>query len=139
MKMSFSKGLLMTALITGSVMWGGTNVFAEELQEYSLDQMVVTATRTEKKDLDIPAVVEVYSEEQIEKSSAANAYDVLQNTLGVNTQSQGFNGTGMSTMTSRVMIRGVEKGTLVLVNGVPMNQDGKYNLEDIPTDRKSVV
>lgn len=53
-------------------------------------QMVVTATRTEKKDLDIPAVVEVYSEEQIEKSSAANAYDVLQNTLGVNTQSQGF-------------------------------------------------
>lgn len=96
--------------------------------------MVVTATRTEKKDLDIPAVVEVYSEEQIEKSSAANAYDVLQNTLGVNTQSQGFNGTGMSTMTSKVMIRGVEKGTLVLVNGVPMNQDGKYNLEDIPTE-----
>ena len=120
MKSNFSKGLLMTALITGSVIWGGTNVFAEELQEYSLDQMVVTATRTEKKDLDIPAVVEVYSEEQIEKSSAANAYDVLQNTLGVNTQSQGFNGTGMSTMTSKVMIRGVEKGTLVLVNGVPM-------------------
>ena len=99
-----------------------------------MDQMVVTATRTEKKDLDIPAVVEVYSEEQIEKSSAANAYDVLQNTLGVNTQSQGFNGIGMSTMTSKVMIRGVEKGTLVLVNGVPMNQDGKYNLEDIPTE-----
>ena len=104
MKSNFSKGLLMTALITGSVIWGGTNVFAEELQEYSLDQMVVTATRTEKKDLDIPAVVEVYSEEQIEKSSAANAYDVLQNTLGVNTQSQGFNGTGMSTMLSLIHI-----------------------------------
>ena len=56
MKSNFSKGLLMTALITGSVMWGGTNVFAEELQEYTLDQMVVTATRTEKKDVDIPAV-----------------------------------------------------------------------------------
>ena len=131
--MKMKKGLLMTALITGTVMSSAV-AFAEELQEYSLDQMVVTATRTEKKDLDIPAVVEVYSEEQIEKSSAANAYDVLQNTLGVNTQSQGFNGTGMSTMTSKVMIRGVEKGTLVLVNGVPMNQDGKYNLEDIPTE-----
>ena len=131
--MNMKKGLLMTALITGTVMSSAV-AFAEELQEYSLDQMVVTATRTEKKDLDIPAVVEVYSEEQIEKSSAANAYDVLQNTLGVNTQSQGFNGTGMSTMTSKVMIRGVEKGTLVLVNGVPMNQDGKYNLEDIPTE-----
>ena len=134
MKSNFSKGLLMTALITGSVIWGGTNVFAEELQEYSLEQMVVTAMRTEKKDLDIPAVVEVYDEEQIEKSNAANAYDVLQNTLGVNTQSQGFNGTGMGTMTSKVMIRAVEKGSLVLVNGVPMNQDGKYNLEDIPTE-----
>ena len=43
--MKMTKGLLMTALITGSVMWGGANVFAEELQEYTLDQMVVTATR----------------------------------------------------------------------------------------------
>ena len=56
------KGLLMTALITGTLMCASTGAFAEELQEYSLDQMVVTATRTEKKDLDIPAVVEVYSE-----------------------------------------------------------------------------
>ena len=37
MKCSMSKGLLMTALVTGSVMWGGTSVFAEELQEYTLD------------------------------------------------------------------------------------------------------
>ena len=135
MKKQVTKGLLMTALITGSVVWGGNAVFAEEnLQEYTLDQMVVTATRTEKRDVDVPAIVEVFDEEQIEKSNAGNAYDVLQNTLGVNTQSQGFNGTGMGTMTSKVMIRGVEKGTLVLVNGVPMNQDGKYNLEDIPTE-----
>ena len=135
MKTKVTKGLLMTALITGSVVWGGTAVFAEEnLQEYTLDQMVVTATRTEKRDVDIPAIVEVFDEKKIEKTNAGNAYDVLQNTLGVNTQSQGFNGTGMGTMTSKVMIRGVEKGTLVLVNGVPMNQDGKYNLEDIPTE-----
>ena len=86
--MKMKKGLLMTALITGTVMSSAV-AFAEELQEYSLDQMVVTA-KEQKKDLDIPAVVEVYGEEQIEKSSAANAYDVLQNTLGVNTQSQRF-------------------------------------------------
>ena len=58
--MKMKKGLLMTALITGTVMSSAV-AFAEELQEYSLGQMVVTATRTEKKDLDIPAVVEVYS------------------------------------------------------------------------------
>lgn len=132
--MKVTKGLLMTALITGSVVWGGTAVFAEELQEYTLDQMVVTATRTEKRDVEIPAIVEVYDEKKIEDTGAANAFDVLQNTLGIMTQSQGFNGTSMGTMTSKVMIRGVEKGTLVLVNGVPMNLDGKYNLDDIPTE-----
>jgi len=63
-KMKMKKGLLMTALITGTVMSSAV-AFAEELQEYSLDQMVVTATRTEKKDLDIPAVVEVYSEKAV--------------------------------------------------------------------------
>ena len=47
--MKMKKGLLMTALITGTVMSSAV-AFAEELQEYSLDQMVVTATRTEKKD-----------------------------------------------------------------------------------------
>jgi vitamin B12 transporter len=134
MKQRLTKGLLMTALITGSVLCGSVGAFAEELDEYSLDQVIVTATRTEKKDLETPAIVEVYDAERIEKSNAGNAYDVLQNTLGLNTQAQGFNGTGMGTMTSKVMIRGVEKGTLVLVNGVPMNMDGKYNLEDIPTE-----
>lgn len=135
MEVKVTKSLLMTALITGSVMLGSGAAFAaESVGEFELDQIVVTATRTEKRDLDVPAMVEVFDEEKISKSAASNAYDVLQNTLGVNTQSQGFNGTGMGTMTSKVMIRAVEKGTLVLVNGVPMNQDGKYNLEDIPTE-----
>ena len=77
MKCSMSKGLLMTALITGSVMWGGTSVFAEELQEYTLDQMVVTATRTEKKIIDVPASVEVITAKDIEKSGAAYVDDAL--------------------------------------------------------------
>lgn len=46
MKSNFSKGMLMTALITGTVLCSSAAAFAEELQEYTLDQMVVTATRT---------------------------------------------------------------------------------------------
>ena len=134
MKSNFSKGLLMTALITGSVMWGGTNVFAEELQEYSLDPMVITAQRMETKDLKTPAAVEVVTKEKIENSGAGSAYDVLQNALGVMSSAQGPNGAAMGSMTSKIIIRGVDKGTLVMVDGVPMNQDGKYNLEDIPSD-----
>ena len=134
MKSNFSKGLLMTALITGSVIWGGTNVFAEELQEYSLDPMVITAQRMETKDLKTPAAVEVVTKEKIENSGAGSAYDVLQNALGIMSSAQGPNGAAMGSMTSKIIIRGVDKGTLVMVDGVPMNQDGKYNLEDIPSD-----
>lgn len=134
MKCNVSKGLLMTALITGSVLWGGTSVFAEELQEYSLDPMLITAQRMETKDLETPAAVEVISKEKIESSGAGSAYEVLRNALGIMSSSQGPNGAAMGTMTSKIVIRGVDKGTLVMVDGVPMNQDGKYNLEDIPTD-----
>ena len=134
MKCSVSKGLLMTALITGSVLWGGTSVFAEELQEYSLDPMLITAQRMETKDLETPAAVEVISKEKIENSGAGSAYEVLRNALGIMSSSQGPNGAAMGSMTSKIIIRGVDKGTLVMVDGVPMNQDGKYNLEDIPSD-----
>ena len=107
---------------------------AENLQEFTLDPMIVTAQGFATKDLNTPAAVEVFDEKRIEESGASNAYDVLTNTLGVSVQSQGFNGTAMGTMTSKIMIRGAQVGTLVLVNGVPMNMDGKYNLEDIPSE-----
>ena len=56
MDVKVTKSLLMTALITGSVLWGGTNAFAaESVGEFELDQIVVTATRTEKRDVDVPA------------------------------------------------------------------------------------
>ena len=135
MKMKLTKGLLMTALITGSVVWGGTAVFAEEnLQEYSLDPMVVTAQRMETKDLDTPATVEVISREQVERNGGASAFEVLRQSIGVSVTSQGPNGVSYGSMTSDATIRGVDRGTLVLLDGMPLNQDGKYNLEDIPTD-----
>lgn len=96
--------------------------------------VTVTAKRMEATDLATPAIVDVYTEKDIQKTGASNAFDALQNTLGIISQSQGFNGASMGTMTSKIMIRGVEKGTLVLLDGVPLNQDGKYNLDDIPTD-----
>lgn len=50
MKKSITKSLLLTTLLTSSVVWGGAPAFAEEsLNEYSIDEIVVTATRTEKR------------------------------------------------------------------------------------------
>ena len=87
MKSNFSKGLLLTALITGSVIWGDTNVFAEELQEYTLDQMVVTATRYEKRDVEIAADTQVINSTKIENSGATNVQQVLQAIPGIVYQS----------------------------------------------------
>lgn len=132
MKSSLDKSALLAALILGNFIFM-QQAGAESVDEvFTLDPLIITAQRTQTKDLDTPAAVEVYDRERIEKTGAANAYEVLQNTLGVVTQSLGYSGTGMTTMTSKVMIRGVEKGTLVLVDGISVNQDGKYNLEDIP-------
>lgn len=133
----------MTALISGSVIWGGTVVHAEEPnQVFTLDPMIVTATRSEKSDLDTPAAVEVYSQEQLKKTGATNLQEALKFGTGLLYQAQGPRGTSQGTMTSKIIIRGVEKGTLVLVDGVPLNQSGRYNLDDIgleTIDRVEVV
>lgn len=128
-------GKILTSLVLGTLLMSSTALAAEEgIGEFDLEQVVVTASRTEKTDLETPAMVEVFNQERIEKTGGTTAYDVLENTLGINTQSQGFHGTAMATMVSKVMIRGVEKGALILVNGVPQNLDGKYNLETIPAE-----
>lgn len=45
---ALSNVVLMSILMSTSVVWGTTAFAADNLQEYSLDTMVVTATRTEK-------------------------------------------------------------------------------------------
>ena len=46
--------LMVVALVTGNVIWWGYTVHAEEPnQVFTLDPMVVTATRTEKRDVDV--------------------------------------------------------------------------------------
>lgn len=127
---NLSIAILGALLMSTTVCSGGVN--AAEI--YELDPVVVTAQRVENRDLQTPASVEVIDREEIEKSGAGSAFEALRNTLGVFASTQMPNGVSMGTMTSKIDIRGVDKGTLVLVDGVPMNQDGKYNLEDIGAD-----
>ena len=75
MKSNFPKGMLMTALVTGTVLCSSAAAFAEELQEYSLDQMVVTAQRTETRDLETPAAVSVINAKEIEKNGATTTME----------------------------------------------------------------
>ena len=43
-------------------------------------------------------------------------------------------GASMGTMINEANIRGVDNGTLVMVNGNPISWRGKYNLDAIPAD-----
>ena len=84
LKKGMGKSILMTVLITGNVIWGGTVVYAEEgLQQFNLDQMVVTATRTMKELQEVPSSVSVVTSQDIEERNINSVPEALQTLPGV--------------------------------------------------------
>ncbi len=135
MKKCLSKSLLMTALITGLCIGGAQGAFAaEHLSEFALDEYIVTATRTEKRDIDIPASTEVFTKADLEKTGTTNVASALSNALGISFSTYGPEGASQGSKNSNISIRGMDRGTLVLINGSPLNLNGRYNLEDMPFD-----
>lgn len=128
-----TKAMLMTALILGSVSID-TAVHAEELNTFALDEYVVTATRYEKRAVDVAASVEVFDQERLQATGASNLYEALQYGTGLLVNQYGSGGSSMGNMTSKIVIRGNTNGTLVLVNGMPINLRGTYDLNDIPVE-----
>lgn len=104
------------------------------MKEFTLDQMVVTATRYEKKAVDIGASTQVFDQKKLKETGATNLFEALQYGTGLNIQQYGTGGASMGNMTSKITIRGNGNGTLVLLNGVPLNIRGTYDLNDIPVE-----
>ena len=87
------KGMLMAALICGTivpVLFGGTSAYAAEaeaidegLSAFELNPMVITAQRTETKDLDTPASTVVVTAKEIENSGAKTAYEIIERQVGI--------------------------------------------------------
>ncbi len=102
--------------------------------DYELDPVVVTANRYLKKDIDVAASTQTYTAKEIEQTGADNMYNALQYLDGVVQSGMGPNGASVSSMTSKIMIRGVENGTVVMINGTPINWRNLYNLENIPVE-----
>lgn len=126
------------AVFTGAACASG--VSAAEV--YELNPVLVTAQRSVTKDMETPAAIEVLHADDLQKTGATSVQEALKFSTGIITHGQGPRNISQGTMTSKAVIRGVEKGTLVLIDGVPINQGGRYNLEDIPVesiDRVEVV
>ena len=125
---SLSKKMVNGAVALGCMLFAAPVMAHEALNEYVLDPMMVTAARYEKRDVDIPAATEIYDQQKIEKLGANNVMEVVKNIPG-------FTLTASPTGNTYIGFRGISKDNVaILVNGIPLNQDGNYDLESISAD-----
>lgn len=123
-----SKKMVNGAVALGCMLFAAPVMAHEALNEYVLDPMMVTAARYEKRDIDIPAATEIYDQQKIEKLGANNVMEVVKNIPG-------FTLTASPTGNTYIGFRGIAKDNVaILVNGIPLNQDGNYDLESISAD-----
>ena len=108
-------------------------VFADDLQTYNLDTMVVTAQRESKRDVDTPASVTTVSQKQLVETGASNLFDALRLQSGVTTYSYGGS-QSLGGMNAKILMRGANKGTVVMIDGVPANINETYYLDSIPVE-----
>ena len=107
--------------------------FADDLQTYNLDTMVVTAQRESKRDVDTPASVTTVSQKQLVETGASNLFDALRLQSGVTTYSYGGS-QSLGGMNAKILMRGANKGTVVMIDGVPVNINETYYLDSIPVE-----
>ena len=125
---SMSKKMVNSAVALGCLLFATPVMAHEALNEYVLDPIMVTAARYEKRDVDIPAATEIYDQQKIEKLGANNVMEVVKNIPG-------FTLTASPTGNTYIGFRGISKDNVaILVNGIPLNQDGNYDLESISAD-----
>ncbi len=88
---------------------------------YNLDEVVVTATKTERSIESVPASVSVITKEDIQKSAAYRVDDLLRELVGVSVRS--YQGILSSSTTNDLSMRGLtgEDHVLVLKDGISIN------------------
>lgn len=112
------RNTVMVSLLAGTtVVWGGTVFAAEDLQEFALEDMVVTATRTESKMVDVPVNTTVISAEKIADRHYLDVADALKDVPGANVLD-----TGKGAYEKKLVLNGDER-VLVLVDGRRVNNE----------------
>ena len=130
MQKKMSKGMLMAALICGSL--SVLNVAsAEEMQTFEMDEFVVTASRVATSKVDTPANISVISSEEIADKNYSNVQEVLADTPGVNILGAGSKGSINGE--DQIMING-DTRVLVLIDGrrVNLGSSGKSSANWLP-------
>ena len=129
---SLHNAVMVSLLVGTTVVWGGIAFAQEDLQEFALDDMVVTATRTESKMVDVPVNTTVISAEKIADRHYLDVADALKDVPGANVLD-----TGVGAYEKKVVLNGDER-VLVLVDGKRVNIDmgtmsrASYDLNQMP-------
>jgi len=103
---------------------------SDETEIYEMEDVVVTATRTETEILDVPLHITVITNDVIQASGAKNVAEILALQSGITLQDYGPEGAQQN-----ISIRGSgSNGVLVLINGVRLNdsRSGGMDLSLIP-------
>ena len=98
----------------------------------AVEDVVITATKTEEEILEVPEHVTIVNAEQIQASGARNLGDVLEGHTGISITDYGPEGSVQS-----VSVRGsTSSQVLVLIDGVRQNSasSGSADLSLIPID-----
>ena len=126
---NFRKDLCLKVLMACTV-FSINSVYAGEVTEFTLDPMIVTATRTEKRDVDVPATTEIITQKRLENTGASTIEGAIKYATGIVYKAETIGSSG-----GEFLVRGKRRGTLVMVDGVPMNfRTGYYDLDAISID-----
>ncbi|MBN2480478.1 MAG: TonB-dependent receptor [Bacteroidales bacterium] len=112
-----------TAWLFVAVMIPVQNLYSQEMlmDTIMLDEIVVTATKTQRNLKDVPARISVIRSGIIENAPVLELDDILRFTAGINVNRS----TGIYSQRPMVTLRGLsgdeQSRTLVLMNGVPIN------------------
>ncbi|MDU5889735.1 MAG: TonB-dependent receptor [Dialister sp.] len=127
MKKDVLKAGVLGMLVVGVPCMGGVD--AAEMPVYSLDEVVVTATRTMKEIQEVPSGISVITAKDMEKKNIHTVRDAIGQMPGLYINRKGDS--------SEISLRGFDTtDILVLVDGVQMNStyNSTVNLNDIPVD-----
>lgn len=103
---------LLTAAVLAAMLPGGVALAEEALPLYTLDAVVVTATRTENDVKNVPASTQIITSSDIKKSGATNVRDAITDFANI-TMTKKVRGGG-----HEIIVRGMSTDkSLIMVNG----------------------
>ena len=113
----------------------GSNIHAQDKSGASLDEVVITASRSPKRISEIGKVVRVINAETISRSQGRTLPELLNNVAGLTIGGNGGNNADVKA----VYMRGASAAnTLILIDGIPVNDaseiSGEYNISAIAID-----